>query len=297
MGAQSESDSVPEHTAIARLVTRGRPPGRWQDAEQMLFKCLREQWPRGLRSKFLLLPGGFVLAEWPERWSGRFGWASRPCDIHPLVEHGQYAVDKLMTDRVVEQAALSVDVVVIGVDLIAHPTTNVYAELIALYDVNTRTVAFTGKSLPRSNQRTLVRVVDLETHFLSIGGERVLVLGCHDLNLFSPRGRAVQKPHGRLQEIRREMDERLRRFQPTVVLQLPHGTDTPGTWRAAWNALTKQAPSIRAWASGISYFRVGDASPRATLAQVLAATHGGEHCFDLIGTGANMTSSSERQPL
>lgn len=187
-----------------------------------------------------------------------------------------------MTDRVVKQAAQSVDVVAIGVDLATDATTNAYAELIALYDVNTRAIAFTGKSLPRSNQRTVVRVVDLGTHFISICGERVLVLGCHDLNFFSPRGRGTQKSHGRLQEIRQEMDERVSCFHPTVVLQLPHGTDTPNTWRAAWKALTSKVSSIRAWASGISCFRTDNANPRATLAQVLAGTHGGEYCFDLI---------------
>nr|HEX4312810.1 hypothetical protein [Kofleriaceae bacterium] len=54
-----------------------------------------------------------------------------------------------------------------------------------------------------------------------------------------------QRPDGQLHELRREMDDR---FQPTIVLQLPHGTDTPNTWRAAWLALNKNAKSIRAWA-------------------------------------------------
>lgn len=282
-GAERRRASMPERTTIARLITQGRPPAHSRDAERMLFKLLQEQWPKGFRSKFLLLPGGFVSELLPERWSGRFGWASRQCDVDSLIEHARQAVGRVMTNRVVKQATRSVDVVAIGVDVTTDATTNAYAELIALYDINTRAVVFTGKSLPRSNQRTLVRVVDLGTHFISICGERVLVLGCHDLNFFSPRGRGVQKSHGRLQEIRREMDERVRCFQPTVVLQLPHGTDTPNTWRAAWSSLTRQVPSIRAWASGISYFRIGNSSLRATLAQVLAATHGGEYCFDLIG--------------
>jgi len=248
----------------------------------MLFKLIQEQWPKGVRAKFLLLPGGFVSVPWPRKWSGRFGWASRPCDVDLLIEHAQHALGHVMSGRFVEQACGTIDVVAIGIDLVPDATTNAYAELIALYDVKARTVAFTGKSLPRSNQRTLVRVVELGSHFISIGGERVLALGCHDLNFFSPRGRGVQNPNGRLPEIRREMDERVSRFQPTVVLQLPHGTDTPNTWRSAWSALTKNCPSIRAWASGISYFRTGDASPRATLAEVLAATHGGEPSFDLV---------------
>ena len=248
----------------------------------MLCNLLQEQWQTGLRAKFLLLPGGFVSVPWPRKWSGRFGWASRPCDVDVLIECAQQVLGRVVTDRFVKQATGRIDVVAIGIDLTPDAVTNAYAELIALYDIKTRTVAFTGKSLPRSNQRTLVRFVDLGSHFISIGGERVLVLGCHDLNFFSPRGRGVQKSHGRLQKLRREMDERVSRFQPTVVLQLPHGTDTPATWRPAWNALVRLSPSIRAWASSISYFNIGNARPRAPLDDVLAATHGGEECMDLV---------------
>jgi len=187
-----------------------------------------------------------------------------------------------MSDSLLATLSGRVDILAIGVDIAPDPTTKTYAELVALFDIKTRKVSFTGKSLPRSNQRTLVRFADLSTHFIRVGGERVLVLGCHDLNIFSPRGRGVQRPHGQLQQLRQEMDERVRRFQPTIVLQLPHGTDTPGTWRAAWRFLNASCESIRAWASGISYFRTDGTTPRASLARVLTGTRGGEFCLDLV---------------
>ena len=273
---------MPSYTTITRLVTRGKPPADLISAQRMLFELFEEKWPQGLRAKFLLLPGGFISVDWPRKWSGRFGWASRLTDADLLVERAAEAVAHLMSDRLLARVDGRVDVVAIGIDMARDPATHAYAELVALYDVNSRAVTFTGKSLPRSNHRTLVRVVDLSTHFMCVGSERVLALGCHDLNIFSPRGRGVQRPSGHLQELRREMDERVRRFQPTIVLQLPHGTDTPNTWRAAWRALTANCESIRAWASGISYFRTDETQPRASLAEVLVGTQGGEPCLDLV---------------
>jgi hypothetical protein len=248
----------------------------------MVLNLLKHQWPQRFHSKFLLLPGGFISVDWPVSWAGRFGWASRAGDVALPMEHAAEAVAHLMSDAVRGHATGKVDIVAIGIDLKPDKATNAYAELVALYNVNTKAVAFTGKSMPHSNHRTLVRVVDLSTHFMRIARERVLALGCHDLNIFSPRGRGVQSPNGHLDQLRREMDERVGRFQPTVVLQLPHGTDTPNTWRAAWRTLVASYPSIRSWASAISYFRTGDGVPRAPLSDVLAGTHGGESCVDLI---------------
>jgi hypothetical protein len=245
------------------------------------MELFEERWPPLLRAKFLLLPGGFICTAWPQKWSGRVGWSSTVADARPLVAKAAEALVEMMSDRLVRQMTGRVDVVAIGIDLTPDKVTNAYAELIALYDVNTRSVTFTGKSLPRSNHRTLVRVVDLSTHFVSIGGERVLALGCHDLNIFSPRGRRMQRPNGHLQELRQEMDERVLKFKPTVVLQLPHGTDTHNTWRAAWRALTGNCESIRSWASGISYFRMDGGPPRGTLVDVLAGTRG-DDCIDFL---------------
>ena len=101
--------------------------------------------------------------------------------------------------------------------------------------------------------------------------ERVLILGCHDLNLFSPRARANQSPDGLRRARCDEMERKVARFRPTVVLQHPHSTDTPNIWRMPWLSLAREVPSIRVWASGIGYHRFGS-KPRATLAKVLDRT-------------------------
>ena len=130
-------------------------------------------------------------------------------------------------------------------------------------------------------QRRLVRIKDLRSHLVQVSDERVLVFGCHDLNIFSPRGRSRQRPNGHLAALRRKMDHELKRFDPTVALQLPHGTDTPRTWRAAWNALARST-RLRAWASGIAFYRAGGGEERATFEDVCGKTYGGAPCLDLL---------------
>jgi hypothetical protein len=99
----------------------------------------------------------------------------------------------------------------------------------------------------------------------------VLVLGCHDLNMFSPRVRArVIKGGERWQRCER-MREVVRQFRPTLVLHHPHATDTWRTWRMPWLSLAKDHPQVTDWVSGICYYRGGQ-PPRASLDDVLTRT-------------------------
>jgi len=64
-------------------------------------------------------------------------------------------------------------------------------------------------------------------------------------------------------------------FNPTVVLQHPHSTDTPNIWALSWAELRRQFPGLKAWASGIAYHN-DPGRPRAPLERVLMRTRGGE---------------------
>lgn len=163
----------------------------------------------------------------------------------------------------------------IGIDLF-DPRDPTHAELVAVFDVDRRKlVRWTGKSYPTGDQQdTLVHVRDLDTHLLEIAGERVLVLGCHDLNMFSPRGHANQSPDGVRRRRCDEMKRKVAQFKPTVVLQHPHSTDTPNIWRLPWLTLAKMTPSVTCWASGIGYYN-WNGKPRADLRRVRELTAGG----------------------
>ena len=61
--------------------------------------------------------------------------------------------------------------------------------MVCLIDLKNYEFHWTGKSYPIPNQeKELVRIVNLKSHFLileDIG--KVMILGCHDLNIFNPR--------------------------------------------------------------------------------------------------------------
>jgi hypothetical protein len=198
-----------------------------------------------------------------------------------MKQHLTTFVELLIDPDVKRRARGKVEAVAFGVDLLPDAETGASAELAVVYDFARRAWHVTGKSFPRGDQRRVVRVTDLGSHFVRVAGERALVLGCHDLNIFSPRGRSRQLPNGPLADLRREMDREVRRYAPTVALQLPHGTDTPRTWTPAWNALAART-NLRAWASAIAFYRVGGGDERRTFEEVRSQTWGGEPCMDLV---------------
>ena len=250
----------------------------------MLLDVLTKRWPKGLQLKFLITPGGFVVGDFPTKWSGGIGWNSKPSDLYELQKHAYTTLSRTVTNRVLKAATGKIDVLTIGIDLVAeeHKGHQEHAELVAVYEIASQRVFWTGKSYPTSYQeRDLVQVADLRTHLLKLADERVLVLGCHDLNLFSPRGRASQKPSGNRRKRCDKMRRIVLRFKPTIVLHHPHSTDSPHIWRTAWGGLTREPHQLRAWSSGIGYHRWGK-RPRALLRNVLAATQGGAPAIDFI---------------
>ena len=159
-----------------------------------------------------------------------------------------------------------------------------HAELVAVVDVNTgKVIRWTGKSYPTASQENkLLPVEDLDSHFLELGNDRVMVLGCNDLNMFSPRVHANQKAGSSRSERCLDMVSAANAFKPNVILQHPHATDTPNIWRMAWMALAQSFPDLKVWASAIRYFNPrGDV--RKPLENVLAKTRSDEaQVLDLV---------------
>ncbi|MBB1073535.1 hypothetical protein HUU62_03815 [Rhodoferax sp. 4810] len=212
------------------------------------------------------------------------GWNSNENDLETLKTHAQKALAKTLTEEVRKAAKGKIDVLTIGIDLIANDESERHAELVAVCELASGYVFWTGKSYPTGAQeRHLIQVVDLKTHLLKIAGEQVFVLGCHDLNMFSPRGRANQKTKGRRWQRCEETITLAKQFQPTIVLQHPHSTDSPNIWRTAWAGLIQELPDVKAWASGIAYHHWDDQQePRGSLDEVLIATQGGMQTVDFI---------------
>jgi len=268
---------------IARLVVRGEPTGTASAGERMLLDALA-QIPIGANHKFLLTPGGFLCGSFPSSWIGKCGWESRPQDVKSLFVQAEEMVRKAVSKKVLVAAQRRVQAITIGIDFCAVALSNTHAELVSVVDVASgQIVCSTGKSYPTSNQEhDLVHVVDLKSHLLEIHGSRVLVLGCHDLNMFSPRGRKNQN-EGSVRRLRCDAMRKLaRQFRPNIVLQHPHSTDSANIWAMPWSGLMEALPGVEAAASGIAFFRWNTSECRGKFSDVCKRTQRGKGTYDVV---------------
>ena len=281
---------MPENEVpVVRIVVEGCPSTRAKGtnverARDMLMRAFADnRWPGN--ATFAVTPGGFVKAPFPERWDGAEGWASRADGFRTLLPHARKAVDEVLTPLVLDMARGRAKFLTLGVDLndrsgkgkMERKARGTHAELVAIVDVERgEPVRWTGKSYPVSwQERTLVQEADLESHLFKCGTERVLVLGCHDLNMFSARAQANMKTGSQRYRRSQQMRELTRKFRPTMILHHPHSTDSPRIWSTAWSGAREFLPCNRGarhvWASGIAYYRNG-AKRRGTLRDVRCAT-------------------------
>jgi hypothetical protein len=272
---------------IGRLVIDGPPLWRnpavadLLDVAESILATVLEHWPPDVVADFLVTPGGFLSGQIPKGLSGKRSWASDPRDLPRLAHAATRIVEQVVTPRVGDAAKGKCRYVTLGIDLWSDD--NVDAELVALVDLGSlRILRWTGKSYPTSREeRSLIQVVDLKSHLLRLGDERILLLGCHDLNMFSPRAWANQSRSSPRRQRCAEMRKMVANFRPTVVLHHPHRTDSPRIWRMPWLYLADQF-DIRSWASGICYYNK-DGKERATLGAVLSGTRSdGTHALDFV---------------
>lgn len=228
-------------------------------ATKMLNQAVVDHlWPTS-RVLFAVTPGGFIQARMPEVYDGRRSWASRPDDFRSLIPTAEEAVWKVIDEDIRAKLTTRVRFLTVGVDLVPRGQSKTTggsgtrAELVGVVDLDQGVVVrWTGKSYPTGDEeRVLVQEPCLESHLLSVAGQRVLLLGCHDLNMFNPRARSSAKNERRRRW--QDMDGRARHFKPTMVLHHPHQTDA-STWRLGWSGLRCFLEFDGPYASGIAYF-------------------------------------------
>jgi len=198
-------------------------------------------------------------------------------DVVSLAEKG--AFDCFLPKKLQDTFAAACDYLTLGVDVYQDDDAcSTHAELVGVYDTKRgRFVAWTGKSYPLQWQASsLIHCNDLETHFPTLNGVSVLLLGCHDLNIFSPRSRACASPGTFKRRVMDKMDRLVRKYKPEVVLHHPHYTDSPRIWRVGWTGAERYIPSCHTYSSGIFYGCPDKEEPRGLLEDVLAKTAKGD---------------------
>jgi len=255
-----------------------------------VLEAVCNHWPAGLRTRVLLTCGGFVSFQWPEDVDrANIGDNLSPAEaaVDRLLEEADSAVRELLAEPLRSKLAARTDAVSLGVDSFKSrvSTTSerirqLHVELVCFINFNTDTRHWTSKFYPTVGQeRGLVRAAKIDSHFLEFNDETVLLLGCHDLNLFNPRGNSTVKKPWRKEAIQRfQCAVTCRR--PAVVVHHPHATDSPRIWGPAINKLLCIAGSPDRFASAGRYHNQAG-RPRVCLTRVLDATVKG-HTADFI---------------
>lgn len=275
---------------IARLVVRGWPRVNAEQAEDCLYRSICNL---SEPVDYLTTPGGFVFVVSDFIGGVKTGWDSRPEELAWFEILAEPTIRQTITPRVMEAARDKVRYLTLGFD-IRGANVDSHAELVAVIHMATGVVlGITGKSYPTLDQEdTLVHVTDIESHCFDFPEDRILVLGCHDLNVFNNRARANQKPGGERYNRCTKMLEEFRRFKPTVILQHPHATDTWKTWIQSWRAIGREFPDAD-WASGIAYAHL--TKTRESLADVLSKTNSeGDNGLSIIVNGARRPTEMQK---
>jgi hypothetical protein len=206
-----------------------------------------------ITADYLTTPGGFIVNKWPGGLDDKESLENNP---KPLIRAAKKEITKILTSNLADKLAQKFKYITIGIDSKKNPedaVSDLHVELVFVYDLkNKKIIGITGKSYPVIFQeKTLVKIKDLNSHFMKIGSEKVLILGCHDLNIFSPRGDKTAK--GWRKKIKKEFLYKVSRFKPVFVIQHPHTTGNAHIWGHSWKNLTKKVESIQEYSSSFNF--------------------------------------------
>ena len=229
---------------VARIVqafSNPAPKDRNRCAKAVIASVLKS-WPPGLKTRYLITAGGFLSFKWPRQVTAADPSDPAPKDVQLIKKAAEKACRDFLTPRIRRRLAKVADYISLGADSVREANDDVKrrtAELVLLFDLHSSQVWITGKSYPGVQERFLVRMNDISEGFVRTSGDRVLLLGCHDLNMFSNRAfRNCNKDGWRAKRIK-EMRKMTLHFLPNIVLQHPHRTQSPHAWGTALGGLKK----------------------------------------------------------
>ncbi len=233
---------------ICRLFILGNYSRKFEDARDILKKVSELDFKAG----YFITPGGFIEIPW------KFN------NFEEAVREAKIWVEKLLSG-----IEINADCITVCVDSYSGASLKKpHIELVGVYDGEWH---FTGKSYPTVEQERGLIKASLESHFLELR-DRVMILGCHDLNIFNPR--SIKNSKGWRRELNEKFRELAINFKPEIVLHHPHYTDSKRIWLVAWKNLERMLPSVKHYASSSVYYR--DCGERSSLEDVLRATKKGD---------------------
>ena len=267
---------------IARLVVTGKQydecgKPNYSELEKLIDKFLASEY-NNTTYEFIVTPGGFLTFDFPDSLQYKLNISKAEEEsVSLLQEEAKTEIEKFfkrinsLTFKKIKETAVYFT---IGID--GSNTAKRKIELVAVYDLKEEEVIkWTGKFYPTPTEvqkRNLIKINDLDTHFIELNNQKVVILGFHDLNVFSPRGQSVAKEKKR--KLANDFKNLCKKFEPEIILQHPHTTDVPRIWNSAWQAVIKELPSVKHFASGIKYYR--KEGTRGDIGKVLEKTKRGD---------------------
>lgn len=220
-------------------------------------------WPNNTKVYFLLTPGAFIGFDIPNDLFEGYDNKEPPISIQlRLFNIAENACYKLLDANLRKKLSKVTRYISIGVDSFKSKVSlsnvkirNPHAELVCLYDLQEDKFFWTGKSFPTVGQEDgLIRVTDQNSHFVETEFGKTMLLGCHDLSIYSNRGSSTTKNEWR-RKIRSNFRVLAKGQKPQIVLHHPHNTDSSLTWTSSWNELQREIPAVKIYAGAGKYFR------------------------------------------
>lgn len=253
-----------ENPSFARIIISHEWRSRPEECKNLLEQ-LSKEWPEDKKVKFLITPGGFIHFEWPASVSkDDIGDNKNPNKdaVDALVKEAKKCVDSILETDLREQLANFTDYITLGIDSFKEKKSEVdfdtkepHVELVFLINLKSNELHWTGKSHPVQSQRKgLVHIVDHGSHFVDIEGiGMVMILGCHDLNIFNKRSRTPKD--GPIVDFKNKFIDLTNERKPVYVLHHPHTTIKARTWNSPWKKLKETNQAMQYAGAGIYYKR------------------------------------------
>lgn len=251
-----------QNPVLARVIIASRWKGKPEEAKSLL-EDIHEKWPSGKRVKFLLTCGGFIQFNWLKgisRWAtGNNKHSNRA--VETLSKEAEKYANFVLSDGLDDKLRQLTDFITLGIDSYKEKisTTQNYIsqphiELVFLINLKNKKFYWTGKSYPTTRQQDgLVRNCNLSNHFIELENVgKVMILGCHDLNMFSNRN--WKKTGEWRREIKTKFRTLAKKEKPIYVLHHPHTTVNVRTWLNAWSSLKKMIPTVEECAGAGRYY-------------------------------------------
>lgn len=260
---------------IRRIVSKKMPENPQERAKYAAHCIVKACRYRAQYAKVYQTPGGFITDLQPLKDIDT-GPTSSPFDFKKVIKRANRVVDKLFKRSIRKLLSDKTNFITIGLD-VRDSESDKHVELVGTFNTKRdKFIRWTGKSYPLSSQaRTLLYCTDLTSHFQFFNRVPVLILGCHDLNIFSRRSHSHLAKGSYKSKLITAIQKACNAHKPKVVLHHPHYTDSSRIWATAWSGVREFIPTVHTYSSAIHYENIYGGGPRQPLDKVLAGTQRG----------------------